>query len=674
LVENTMTAAALMVFLAFKCTTAMAQTNDLMDDINVNNKFTLEIEDATAPDDLITLAPLEVTVSSASVATNYPEMNDADFVRPREVQLGARIPQGTELRVWIELEAPKHIKWQRRTWLFSAQGTPENELSEDVLLEIHGTDNLYLKWKGSSSDHWPRWAHLPAPVSFDSFTTENGGRNSSGHFQLPTAHLKPGDYHMLLGIFRQEDGEDVEEDRARFAFSIIDAPLSVRAEVPGLMPIYVDKKSAHQTWFPAYVSDWAVPPISARLVSEHPGMTITDEGHSTWNLGGPMFSLTLEPPPEVAGQRDTLLLEVTDGLGRTAIWEKTVNITDGLSSQMQVEMASKVDAGDTLYGTVTYPDRFEMFKPPVVGDKRGFEWTNDDYTAFRIKVKEEGVHHQRQLGLVVRGQVEGAWQFATLVWQQLYKVTSQDLIYDAEVIAAAKAERAATAEPRASVFVDVMADVGASYQQVEIYEEENFLEVTSIEEGGDESWGEATDIFETVDGDTSLTYDRSTEATDSSSNPSGSGNTNAFGGDGEICGVPILGDEFDVGYHKNDYVTEGVGNVTYSEGNVEYDIIRLVKYGIPYDGNKTYDVLEFTKDGCVLIWEKTANRVGEHDTASFYANGGRKTLTSEFANKSWDRQGNLKGHDRRANYQADWEDVCSNFGTERKKSPCSTPR
>ncbi|WP_283426004.1 hypothetical protein [Shimia sagamensis] len=678
--KTTMKAVALTALLACNSAVVMAQSDELFDDIILDNEFELEAEDDTSPSDLISLAPLQVTFSSSLVADNYPDLNDADFIRPYEVQSGARIPQGAELRIWIELERPKHIKWKRRTRLYSAQNNAKNSLSEDVLLELDGTDNLYLKWKGTSYEDWPKVAYLKAPVNFDSYTTETGRRNTSGHFQLPTAHLLPGDYHILLGIFRREDGEDVEEDLQRFAFSVIDAPLSVTTEVPGSIPAYVDKQSAHQTRFAAYMSDWAVPPINAHLMSELPGMTITNEGTSTWNLGDPLFSLTLEPPVDVAGLRDTMVLEVTDGLGRTAIWEKTVKITDGLSSQMQVEMVRKVDAGDMLYGTVTYPSGFEMSEPPFVGDKRGFEWTNDDYTAFRIRVKEEGVHHQRLLGLVVRGQVAGVNEFATLVWQQRYKVLSQDLIYDPEAIAAAKVERAATAARRASVFVEVMTDVGASYEQIEDYQAESFFEVISIEEGdsgeGDDSWGQTTDVFEAVEGDSSLTYDRTTGGSNTADlSPPQNGSSNAYeaGIEGEICGVPVLGDEFEVGYQKNDYVSEGVGNVTYTEDNVEYDIIRLVKYGLPYDGYETYDKLEFIKDSCVLIAEETANRVGGDDYALYYSNGGRRSLLSEFTKKTWDRRGNLTSHSKRKGYHADWENVCSNFGYLRKKSPCSTP-
>ncbi len=103
------------------------------------------------------------------------------------------------------------------------------------------------------------------------------------------------------------------------------------------------------------------------------------------------------------------------------------------------QVTDKGHSVTSVAGTVSYPAGFVLKNPPVIGDKRGFSWTNSDYTAFRITPDEQGVHYNRLFAIIASGTMTGQRDDPVLVWKREYEVQSQNLIYDEERIRRRKA-------------------------------------------------------------------------------------------------------------------------------------------------------------------------------------------------------------------------------------------
>jgi len=639
--------------LAFSlCGVAAAQDVDLFGDLidGDSNEFTLEIEGDTPidePEDMITFDELVATNVGAHIAELYPSVSDPRLVQPSILQDGGRVMQGSVLKVALKVNGPKEKNWRRFTVLFSDVAHPKNELSEDVIYEIDDDAGLDLNWERTTLNKYISHSTLTRSVQFNRSDHENNNSDFRGELKLQTANLKPGNYKLYLEIYRSIEGETVEKDVQYFSFTVVDAPLSIVADLPNSVATYEEDKSAQNVRFHAMLSDWAVYPLMARIESDVPGITL-DYGEERLEITSNLFDVLFLSPPAYAGQTSGLKITVRDGLGRVATLRHGVSITDGSSGQIRVDIPTVVDAGDVMRGYITYPDGYTLVKPPFIGDLNGFEWTSSDYTSFKIHVKEEGVDHRRLFAIVARGHVPGVDYEPVLTWKREYDVNSQDLIYDPEEQRRKQEESDARAAEFSRIFVEAMA-AGVSSGGSSI-DNSGSDDTPSGDSSGLDSTFEivSTDVFDDLSGTETFEERVSSGSTPSSGrNPSGG---SAFIGDGgpplgdnttSICGTAINGYSWTAGVTNSGWVIDGNGEDGVSEDGVSFDTVRLIQLGIPYNGDNQYNYLAYYTHNCVLESELIARSDGMTDEYTFYTNGGKKMVSAngEYA-KWWDREGN----------------------------------
>lgn len=653
---------------------AHAQNPDYFGGINQDDagEITLELENSGADDeplDMITLEALNVTITGAEIADTLPDMRNPDLVQTRRLKNNGRVMQGAVLDVSMAIHGPTEKNWRRMARLFSTISNPKNRLSEEVIYELGGPEELELSWSRATAGNYTSYTNVRRSVRFHRSDNSDGTSVFKGSFNLHTANLEPGDYLIYVRVYRTEGGETIEKDATGFNFTVVDAPLSLVADLPSSVATFDEDKSAQNVRYPVMLSDWAVPPISAVMAANVPGVTLDYGEMETDDLEGNMFDILLMPPQGYAGDNTRFTLRVRDGLGRTATLSHRLAITDGASGEIQVDMPSIVDAGDTVYGTITYPDGYTLAKPPRIADRNGFEWTSSDYTSFRIAVREEGVHHRRLFAIVARGHMAGVDYEPVLTWKREYEVTSQNLIFDPEARQRARDERKANADDRRSAFVQLMIGDGSG-------------ETENGNDGSFEGTREviSTETFENADAETGQfgNLDRffedeerqpegwsiASENTTSNRNNAGSGTSSRdlhyVGRDGpplkgrteekmqSICGVTIDGyaDRFTgnlptTGWWLTDYdQNSGRGGFGDFEG-----WITLMQEGMPGIGDngayKQENEMKFYAEDCVRSSEKIAQSDGVYREYEFYSNGGRQSMKDSNTEMEWDRAGNV---------------------------------
>lgn len=665
-------------FVGWMVGVAHAQNPDYFGGINQDNssEITLELERTPtndSPADMITFDALTVTITGAEIADTQPNLRNPDLVQHREVQNNGRVAQGTVLEVSLTINGPNQKNWRRRTRLFSTVSNPENRLSENVVDELGGADELSLDWRRTTHDVLVSYAPLRKSVSFSRSNTGNGNSDFTGSFQLHTANLKPGKYRIWVRVYRLVDDETVEKDTQKFNFTVVDAALSLVADLPSSVATFDEDKSAQNVRYPVMLSDWAVPPLSAVMEANVPGITLDFGEMATDELDGNMFSILLMPPQGYAGDNTSFTLRVRDGLGRTATLSHRLAITDGASGEIQVDMPSMVEAGDTIYGTITYPDGYTLVKPPRIADRNGFEWTSSDYTSFRISVQEEGVHHRRLFAIVARGQMAGVDFEPVLTWKREYDVISQDLIFNPAARQRVRDERKANADDRRSAFVQLMigdgsgeagdGNDGSSAGTREVISTETF-ENEDVETGHFGNLGRFFEDDERQPEDWSTTSENTTANSTNAGSDTSSRNLHYVGRDGpplksrtdkkmqSICGVTIDGyaDRF-----TGDLPTSGWWLTDYDQNSGRGDFddfqgwITLMQEGMPGIGDngayKQENDMKFYAEDCVRSSESIAQSDGIYREYEYYSNGGRQSMKDSNTEMEWDRSGNITyGH------------------------------
>jgi hypothetical protein len=664
------------------------------DDLNQQSSneivLTIEGEDEAplAPPNLINIDPVRLVINRKLLANFKPNVTDPRLVHARTFLNGDQIQQGSQLLFKLGYHTPKGMTAYRRVSLFSKLPNPKHGLHEDTEFELNGPDNLDLNWRrhtGSKNvsvatinDHFQT-----APRPEDAGHRVNGQNDHYGYVFLETANLKPGDYKFVLKVYRKDGDDIIEKNFQNFEFTLIAAPIAIEAFIPDFIAPYNDGKSLQTGEYEAGVSDWAVPPYRIKVESSVPGFSMDWSGQDmSLETSEALFELVVRPRPNTIGQTARMSLSVTDGLGRTAVTHRKIGILDGKDAEITVTLPQTVNAGQSIMGTVSYPSGFKLKKPPKIGDPRGFEWTNSDYTAFRLTPGEEGVHHTRLFALIASGTMAGMDDDTVLVWKRSYTVKSQDLIYDEE-----RNRRRTEATNRAwrEAMGAIASGVGAAaeaYGEAQANQRqsnsnygssegsnEGFYEIIGTEAFGDdaEEQNSGNDIYEVVGTETQFgqTYGASSSSVDIPrdtrfNDPS---NFSIEAGDSSeitetsVCGVAILGRKWsknkdgEILFDSNKgWIRERDDNERFEVENQYYDIVLLTKLGIPFDGNPQIHELAYFKHNCAQAYETIPRSSGLPDRYEFWDNGGKKQVwtnaddRSKALNKEWDRTGNLISH------------------------------
>lgn len=675
--------------------------------VDHGNDFVLEVETDDNQEEtvqnLITVDPVRLFINENLLAGIKPKLRNRALVHADTFTDGAQVEHGSVLRFEIGFHAPEGVELKLRVSLFSKLPDPKHELHEDTEFELGG-ESLTLNWrKHKPGDKYASVATINDHIQSGrrpkyAKPRQSGQSDYFSHVFLDTANLKPGDYKLLLKVYRLENGDVVEEHYQAFHFTMVAARLNVVAFMPSAIVTYNAGKSLHDGEYEAAMSDWAVPPYSARLESSHPGFSLEANGETVReDMGENVFYIYARPNPRLAGRTVSLKLTVKDGLARVGTLDYEINVSDGRDFEIKVSMPSLAKAGQSITGTVKYPTGFKLKKPPTIGDRRGFAWTNSDYTAFRITPSEEGVHYNRLFAIIASGTMKGMEQDPVLVWKREYTVKSQNLIYDEERIRRRKETNKRAWNAALSALASGIGEVASSYG--------NATPSSNSEEEGDDGFYE---IISTETHDPNAEEeDRFSEITSSDTSPNSQDkrnggylseevseiwnrvngpNTPSPSGDarpgmseqldfsnGEpknICGIDNAAGEWEVDWDGRSYYhkfSQEAGD-PYSTGRADAVVhkISLAKKK-PESGTKLHKKIEFYAKNCVLKYEFSP-RLDEYTSTSYWDNGGKaKVEMSDGYTKEWDRMGNL------IEYWPNGENtdhlICSN--TNKKYKSCS---
>ena len=626
-------------------TTAFAQETDYFGDLINNsdavdeNVFELETEEANEPQDLVTVTPIRLkAVGTLTADIIKSSLRSAKVVNPKTFQNGASIPRGTVLQFDMQYKRINGISLNRKILLWSKLHNPEQFSDEDG-----------LKWKKSPHKSWVTYVNVTKKSSFTYKNIADNMRIYNGYLQIYTGNLKPGAYHFGIETYRKENGQTIEKDIERFNFTVIDAPLHLVAEIPKSIPTYNPDRNVWAGEYEAFLSDWAVLPMKVEIITYVPGFAIRD-GEELYET---VVEFQLRPKKKHIGQTKRFTLKVTDRLGRTASLTRDVYITDSSDSEMKVVMANSANAGETITGTVIYPSGFVLKKKPRTNVRTGFAWTNSSYTAFRVKVKEEGVNYKKLFAIIATGNMSGIDEEQVLTWKRTYNVKSRDLIYDPEAI---RRKKEASDRAWREAFSTLATVAGASASAYESSGAENTDGFWYDDDDG-KNWDEENNSnYEVI----------STEWSDDDDN-SGSPNydgleidntansrTSSDGKAGTICGYKIGGE----------YAITDVGAAKYFHLNGK----KYLSYQIWRNDGTGSDLIYYKKD-CVLAQEKYGG-TGKWETFKYYPNGGKAESYTRRYHKKWDYLGNLTYHAKIIpDWSADKKIICDN---EQSKYPkCS---
>ncbi len=630
-------------------TTAFSQETDYFGDLIKSsdgvdeNMFGVETEEIPDPQDLVTLQPIRMkAVGTLTAGLIKPELRSAKLVNAEAFENRARIPVGTILQFDIQYERINGITLNRIAVLRSKLYSPN-----------HFSDEDGLKWQKSSHKRWASYANVTKKTSFTYKNIASNMRRYDGFLRINTGDLKPGRYHFLIGTSRKEDGKTVEKDTERFDFTIIDAPLHLVAEIPKSIPTYNPDRNVWAGEYKAFLSDWAISPMKVEIISDVPGFAIRDGK----DLYESVVEFQLRPKKKYIGHTESFTIKVTDRLGRTASLTRDVYITDSSDFEIKVDMARNANAGETITGRVIYPSGFVLKKKPRTNVKTGFAWTNSDYTAFRVKVKEEGVDYKKLFAIIATGKMSGMEEEQVLTWKRTYNVKSQDLIYDPEAI---RRKKQASDRAWREAFSTVAAVAGAAASAYESSSSENADDFWYDDDS--ENWDEENNSnYEVVSNEWSDDDGGSNGKSQGSqsNNYQSSGSNSSEISESSVCGVAIEGRLNDWKNIENKtgwwrYKEEPTQVDYYGDNSTDtksYKTIILLKKGIPDNhGIEQAHELRFVKNNCVLALERNPTSRGFYDEYKFYYNGGKK---SEFSNnaqvgkqvtKYWDQKGNLTHH------------------------------
>lgn len=670
--------------------------------VGTSNDFTLEVETEEpepTSEILITVDPVRLVKDIDSLAVYIPEATSSQLVYPKTFQSGDQIKQGSQLFFNIDFHAPKGVDIYRNVHLYSKLENPENELHEDVEFELNTYSHLELKWQQSKDPNYLSYAtrndHVGSRTRPDYAEPKNPDRSDYyEQVSFQTANLKPSDYYFMLQVYRKDGDEIVEENTVGFPFTLVDAPITIEAFIPNSIKPYNVGKSLQTGEYEAGVSDWAVPPYQIEVESSVPGFSLDYSGEDMHlETGDIFFDLVARPKPNTVGKTANLTLRVTDGLGRKGVTHRQIRIIDGRNAEIKVTLPQTLQAGRTVTGTVSYPSGFKLKKPPRIGDARGFEWTNSDYTAFRLTPQEEGVHHQRLFAIIASGTMAGMDDDPVLVWKREYSVESQDLIYDED-----RNQRRTAANNKiwsdaigavaqgigaaASAYGDANSgDGNSNTASDENYDDddEGFQAISPPIYSGGNSQDTHNPNYDGINVDTGPIKPMSTITSTSTPPPAprtqrpntsvnnpdnfsiGVGSSSEIT-EANVCGVAIIGTRGtydkngDLTFESNDgWIRDRDDNEKFDVNGRKYDVVLLTKLGIRYDSDdedyaKQIHELAFYKHNCAQAYETIPTSTSFSSEYEFYDNGGKKLAHTENADSSktvsreWDRTGNHLSH------------------------------
>lgn len=622
------------VFIATQITPRVyAQEADYFGGINVDSdggeEIVLEIEtNSSDVRDQMAIEPLHLKLISEYPANHEP---NSKIVHIEPIHSGVTVKRGTVLQLDMNYDRPANSVPARKVLLWSSLQNPHYDLPSETLyaLDIYPDEGDELDWKQTSHPTWRSSVDITKSASFTQHVIAGDKWRHTGVLQLQTAVLKPGNYHFFLKLYRIDNGETVETDIERFNFTIVDAPLHLVADIPASIPTYDEDKSAVNVRHTIKLSDWAVPPIKAKIRTNVPGITLDYGELMTKDLGEKEFQILLMPNSRQVGRTADFTLTIKDGIGRLASLKRSVKVTDGSNGEIKVDMASSVNAGQTITGTIFYPRGYRLLKEPFIGDRRGFEWTSSDYTSFRIKTKEEGVHYKRLFAIVTKGRVNGIDYEPVLTWKRTYDIKSQNLIYDVE-----RNRRRTEANNKAwnDALSGFAAGVGAA--------------ASAYDEGGSDTAAGGTSSEGSSSSIQIGSSDVSGELDFSNGEPT------------NICGVDTTTGEWRAVLWDSMSYSDKFGLDPGVPGSGQFNQLRSVKITKkrPESGTTKYANMTFYAKNCVLKSQYTP-RLDGYDVYSFWDNGGKeKEEVSGRYSKEWDRAGNLLEHWAAANGGV----VCSN--------------
>ncbi len=656
---------------------SLSNAFDLLEVEDSDDTFVLKIE----PEDLLTFAP--VVASAVPGRVGHLLSPSAHFIRPDGVENGSKVQAGVRLQFHLEFESPPNSTFKRLAMLFSDQASPESTLSEDALLAMYDDQNFMLDWSSTIYDDWLAGVWLTFPDRFTSSDAGNGLRRSAGSLQLPTAGLKPGNYHILFGINRKVDGEVVEEDRQRFHFTVVDTPIHVMADEDDLYEALSETAASGPANVDVLLSDWAVFPAEVRVRSDLAGISFTGNGDHSGYIDESIFDFVISNGAQLARRTGVIDISVTDGLGRTAKWRQNLPLEPLFVDDLSVELPGRGTLGKKLHGSVTYPPGFNLTEAPQVALVDGFEWTSSDKTTFVIHLSNTDADLDRDFRLKVTGTLRGSDHETELSWYQFYYV-SRPKPTKAPVVASPKPDdKKQRREDRRRSFKDAFVNlmIGKPGERRAYNDDGSFAdsddnccddtsnyELVDIQEGGnwaddDDDWDGLSEerideLTEQFFGSPDEFEDEFAEVARTENTPDTSSPQATADGGQQICGTYVAGHHSAVGIRKDGWTIWDEEDEIKEAGQY-HKLIVLVTAGIPYDGEPTRHFLRLYKDSCVYAGEDIPTHYGFDEQTKHYSNGGRKLVLNEFTHKEWDRPGNLTLHFKRANHQAPWETICN---------------
>jgi hypothetical protein len=315
-------------------------------------ELVLETEEEAADvedDSTVILDPFLVSYSNSStnIARNNEDQLSPYLVHLQPVSDGMEIKRGTLLDLTMEYEAPGEGNTYRKLWLFSSNASPAIDLPDSTYNAAFTRTEFIRNWETSSDSGFAAMANIRDNMGMAFWNNDGGTKGASGDFSINTANLKPGRYRVHGQIYRKNsDGQRTNERNQFFNFTVVAAPIYVRADLPD--PI--STVSSVDRYFPAnylaLISDWAVPPFRITLTTDKDQFSLADGTQYDSSLTKNIIDLVLAMPHKTADGDVNLKIEIRDGIGRTASIDYNLDIIAGTDAPEQNPARSYASAED----------------------------------------------------------------------------------------------------------------------------------------------------------------------------------------------------------------------------------------------------------------------------------------------------------------------------------------
>ena len=318
---------------------------------------------------------------SRRVADSDDDQLDARLVHVNPVYDGVDIHRGTILDMTMEYTVPLGSDIFRQAWLFSARADPAEDLQAKVYNSVTDDSEFIRNWQPFNTSEFSASASIRDNMSMAYWTTDEGEYAGSGDFIINTANLRPGHYRVHGKIFRKDAaGQRIQERNQVFNFTVIDTPIHVAADLPFSVETVSPDNGAMPDWHNVLISDWAVPPIRVRIISDKSDVSFIDGTVYKPRLSVNYFGLIMAFPHKYAESEAKITISVTDGIGRTTqlTYEPWIEAGSGAPEQAPEQTYASVSDTSTYESSNSSSDRSYSYQSSDDDDDDFWNVDDDD--------------------------------------------------------------------------------------------------------------------------------------------------------------------------------------------------------------------------------------------------------------------------------------------------------